>query len=484
MLQKTLLFLVLTLPLLLRAQSDPPIRIELETAKDQNDYLFANAGEQGVYVFFESRMPSADSTAWAFVCYDTNLQKKFHFVIPMPAHTQYIAHARSDQYLYFLFQKNLPKKEPTATYLLTVDLTAPRYHLRPLPEFTHRQPVGLHAADGHLLIHATDSRRDSIFFLNPSNGSLFCIRDLFPYRAEFCTADTSHHRWLIGLRTNKNEKEEELFLYEYNYLTGASQIYNFPSTPNLTYNSARAFLVNADTLLIAGTYNSLQNRYSSNLHSGVYTMLYHNHQIDSAKIFNYSNLKGKETENATLPNDLNLQLIVGPTAHNDLQYTFITEVYYPEYDYNYNYYDPYYSAGPTTSSTFAGYHFTHAYITTFNRSGDLVWDHYFPFNSLISMQLRNFLQVSYLDQDAIIYYPRNNRIHSTLVNQYDVLERISSINIETTNSREVVEYNRGTEVMPWYRNYYLVAGYQNLKNKDKKIRPTRYVFFINKLEYR
>ena len=79
---------------------------------------------------------------------------------------------------------------------------------------------------------------------------------------------------------------------------------------------------------------------------------------------------------------------------------------------------------------------------------------------------------------------RNNRIFSTLINGYETLEKLTSMNIETMSTRDVVEYNQGTEMQRWYGDNFLVSGYQYLRNRDKATKAKRFVFFINKLEYR
>ena len=126
-----------------------------------------------------------------------------------------------------------------------------------------------------------------------------------------------------------------------------------------------------------------------------------------------------------------------------------------------------------------------AYITTFDQNGILLWDNYLQFNNLVTKQLYPIVHLSFLENgETLIYYLRNNRILSMLVSGYDILEKISAINIESKSSRDVVEYNVDTEIEPWYGNYFLVSGYQYIRNRDKAIKAKRYVFHLNKLEYR
>lgn len=475
------------------AQSDAPLRIELESAKDQNDYQFANMQEEGVLVFYPANSPNPDSLTWVFVHYDTNFQKSHHFTIAFPIYTEYISYSKSDNYLYLFFQKKFPKKENVRNFLVTIRLSDHHYNIREIRELQNREVHEIFSIDNEIVIYAGDSKKDSIYFYHNDLDKLYSLGDIFPYRMEFCVPDTFNNRWLVGLTQAKSEAPSGIFLYEYNYLTKKARIQNFQDKAlnkgDHIYNSARAMVINADTTLLLGTYNTLQDRYSSNLHSGVYSLVLRGWELDSTHFYNYANLKTKSADdNKKASSNLNLQVLVGRTASGHNQYALATEVFYPEYDYTYNGYDSYYGYsyfGNTGTTTFVGYQHVNAYITTFDQNGILLWDNYLQFNNIVTKQLYPFIHLSFFENgETLIYYPRNNRIMSMLVSGYDILEKISAINIESSNSRDVVEYNVNTEIEPWYGNYFLVSGYQYLRNRDKAIKAKRYVFYLNKLEYR
>ncbi len=482
-------------PCVLRAQYDGPIRIELEAAKDQNDYHFAAAAENGVFVFYEGNATSSDSSRWIFVHYDTNLVKDYHFIITTPALTEFLSYSKTDHYLYFLFQKRYPKKDPCATLLLTVDLKSNQFNISELRDVRNRNLAQMTATDGQLVLYAPDSKQDSIYFYHCATNELLSLSDIFAYKFEFCTPDTANHRWLIGLTQAKSEPSNDFFLYEYNYATQKARIQTFPnkadSKGDNIYNSARAVALNADTTLLMGTYNSLTDRYSSNFHSGIYTLLLHDWQFGEPRYYNYANLKsGKENSASTKIPNLNLQLLVGGIAHNHDQFALITEAYYTEYvssyDYpgaDYRYYPSVYGSMNETRY-FNGYKYLNAYVTTVNRNGELIWDHYFPYSNTSFMKLRHLLKLQFEGENALLYYMRNNLIVNTLINGYEVLEKISSLPIETNSDNDGVEYSSDTQIEPWYGNNYIASGYQYVKNRAKAGKTKRYVFFLNKLIYK
>ena len=484
------LLCLLLFPTWLFAQSNEPIRVELEAVKDQDDYNFAQAGSDGAFVFYEGNSNIPDSSKWVFVHYDTNLVKDYHFLINLPTQIEFISHSKSNNYIYFFFQKRLPKKEPLQSFLVTVDLQTNQYNLQALPVLKNRDVSKIFAIDGQLVLVANGNRQDSIYFYHQEQNDMLSVGDIFPYRFEFCAPDTFNHRWLVGLTQARSEPGNDMFLYTYDYTSQKAGIQVFPVPNNAkgdhTYNSARAIAICKDTALIIGTYNTMKDRYSSNMHSGVYTLMLHGDVFDSARYFNYTNLKSLNSGNATPSkySNLNLQLLIGNITTDGKEFAFSTEVIYPEYSYNYTGYDNFYgSPGSGTTTVFNGYRYINGYITSFDTTGNLLWDYYFPFSSIILMAAEPLLHVDFTPDGTVLYYTRNNRIISTLVDGYDIVEKMTTIPIETNYEHDAVDYNRNTKIEPWYGKHYIVTGYQYIMNRNRSGKGKRYVFFMNKLKY-
>ena len=482
-----MLFGWLLLPEMLVAQSDAPLRVEFPAAKDQHDYNMAVADTMGLFVFYDAGSISVDTNRWICLHYDTNLVKINTSNIKFPPLTDFVASDYCDGILYLLLQKRMPKKSPPRTFIVAITPEKRTFEVSEIDGIQANDLSEIYATDGQLLLLATGSKSDLVYFYQPSTHKLTTLSDIFSYQVEFCTADTAARRWLIGLH-QVTSAQDDLFLYEYSWADGSANLTRFPQQlpdhTNVLCQTARAFPLNADTVLLLGTYNSLSDRHSVNLHSGVYSVLFSHHQFDTLQTYNFTSLKSGSAANTPNAN-LNLQLQLGASTCTSEQYSIVSEVYYPDYSYTYNnHYNDYnyYSSAPTT--VFLGYQFVNAYITTFDQTGHLLWDHYFPLTSISNMQLGPVVSLSYTEEDALIYYARNNRIFSTLINGYETLEKLTSMNIETMSTRDVVEYNQGTEMQRWYGDNFLVSGYQYLRNRDKATKAKRFVFFINKLEYR
>lgn len=474
------------LPEQLSAQSDLPLRVEFTAAKDQHDYNMALADTLGLFVFYDAGSISADTNRWIFLHYDTNFVKTGNSSVHLPPLTDFIASAYSNGKLYLLMQKRQPKKSLLRTFLITITPEKKAFEVTEIDGIEANDLSGLYAADGQMLLLATGSKSDLVYFYQPSGNRLTCLSDIFSYKVECCTADTAGRRWLVGLH-HTNSVQDDLFLYEYGWDNREGNLIRFPQQlpdgTNVLCQTARAFPLNADTVLFLGTYNTLSDRQSISLHSGIYSMLFTHHQFDSLQTYNFTALKSRSSANTQTAN-LNLQLQIGATASTENQYSIVSEVYYPDYTYTYsNYNDNMYYSSPTPTTVFAGYQFVNAYITTFDTAGRLLWDHYFPLTSTSLMHLSPVLSLNYIGEDALIYHVRNSKIFNTLINGYETLEKLSAINIETMNKRDVVEYSNDVQLQRWYGDNFIASGYQYLRNRDKAAKAKRYVFFINKLEY-
>jgi len=64
-----------------------------------------------------------------------------------------------------------------------------------------------------------------------------------------------------------------------------------------------------------------------------------------------------------------------------------------------------------------------------------------------------------------------------------VLDKTTSIFIETSRKNDIIEYSEKLQMENWYENNFLIHGYQYLKNNSKNNKGKRYVFFVNKLRY-
>lgn len=476
----------------LRAQSDPPLRIELPTAQDADDYHFSLMGQEGAMVFYEGMQVNEDTTEWVMMHYDTNLQKKYAYNIVIPSQASFRQSYYTQGKLYLLFQDVVGKKKTPKTYISVLDIHTKEAELHVIQDLPKFDIAHLKAVDGYVLFSFISNDTYWVYFYNTRTEHLrqFTIQDAAIISQQFIEIDSVHKKILLGLGVLYSSKVVMLSVFETHYDGQLLKQVPLPVYEGYYYNTARLKLIDSCHALIIGTYNLASSKKSGLYHSGVYTLTYDNSVMGYPEFYNYINLQKKDTlKNGKVKEQaVDLQLLVGDIISNDSCFTLVTEVYYPEYNYTTGYYDnsSYYYGGAYNppQTTFVGYRYVNAYITGFDKMGELMWDNYFPFANILTRRLARRVAIHYTPYGTAIFYPYNSDLSCCLINGYEILEQTETVPIECLYKKDVVEYSRDVNMYNWYDNKFIISGYQQILNNSKSTKGKRYVFFMNKLEYR
>jgi len=473
-----------------------PLRVELETAKDANDFNFIEVGEQGIFVFYESAMTGKDSTTWIFIHYDTNLQRKATMQIVTQSRLAYSYVCASKSHVFVLLQDMSGNKNSGVMRVVIRvniwDNSMEIYEIGILPYLLVRdmKPVD----ENHLLLLLSGEKYDEVFYVDFFDSQIF--RFDMPEKSvsavNFIMVDTVQEQILLGMVTEK-DKQSCFGLYVTDIHGNIKDIQYFPAIKDVFYNNAQLTIIDSATYLIIGTYSVFETKFSSNVHSGVYSLRYRNGSFEQPDFFQYTDLKAenvngsKSVSTTEALSSTNLYTLASPLFVDSMRILFLTEFYYPEYTTTttYNHYDPYsyYSRTPTYTNTFSGYRYVNAYITTFDTAGNLTWHYYFPFQNLITYRLMQRLNACFLGDETLLYYPFNTYITATLLHEAATIVPLTTINLETNYLRDAVEYSRDARITHWYGNNFLCSGYQYIRNGTKGVKSKRYVFYLNKLRY-
>lgn len=478
------------LPLLrLAAQTDAPLRLELETAQDADDYHMTLMGKEGLAVFYEGEKMNADSVEWIILCYDTNLVRKTNFSVILPHPATFKSSFYNDTILYMIFQESVGKKENPRTFITRTDMVTHRSDcatIRDLPRFDVSSFKGV---DDHVVFSILSGSNYYFYFFNfnKDKNEEFRIENADIISDQFVEIDSLRQRIILGLGMRFTNQIVVVAVFETDYDGNLITEAALPTQSDYYYNSLRYKQIDTSTAIIIGTYNLTSRSRSSGLyHSGVYTLLYNDSKMGEPSFYNYSQLGQKNGGGNEKEVKLDLQLLVGNIIANDSCFALITEVYYPEYSYANDYYSNsyYYNSGYNpAATTFQGYRYVNAYITCFDRNGKLLWDNYFPFNSILTRRLAKRVSLFFTPFGTAIFYPYNNYLTHTLVDGYEVIEKTSTVPVESRYKKDIIDYSRDLMMRHWYGNCFVISGYQNIRNNSKTAKGHRYVFFINKLIY-
>ncbi|MCL2245652.1 MAG: hypothetical protein FWC10_00850 [Lentimicrobiaceae bacterium] len=464
------------------AQADPPLRIELESAKDQQDYKFFSLGNQGVAVFYQSAILSLDTAQWVFIHYDTNLVRTDLYKLKIPNLCQYLAADFSNNKLYLFLQKPAFKKDTIRNYLLEWNITTNGFQLFDLQNYKHPYLSSIKVADDYLFMTVNDPKARSIIYYNYKNHTKQAIQfsdDEIISIESFCVDTVLKKTSFCMFLENKQGSRAEFFTTDYSgRITAQAPL---PFHPNVIYNSTRISLVGKDSLLLSGGYSNSKDKKSKGSYTGIYTLLLVKNKFSDINTYPFGALLNNESTLNRHFSEPNVTMNAYIRQSNGHVFA-ITELFYPEYQYNssssYGGYR-YYGYEPPTQ-TFAGFRFVHAYILEFDAQGLLLNDWIFPINNVLTQSLYNLVNLNQdKENNTLMYYVYGNEITSQFVNGKHVLTAQAAIPVELLSKADYIEYSSNQSMRHWYDNTFLLAGYQYIKNSQRG--KKRYVFFLNKL---
>jgi hypothetical protein len=472
---------------------DLPLRVELETAKDAQDYHHALVGKQGVMVFYEGNETDGDTTMWILMHYDTNLVKQGNYKIALPKKSDYKIACYSKGHLYLLFQKIPKKKEKDTvkTRVIDVDFIHDQISLISLPELTNTDIVLMDRVGESLLFVVARESDYALSFYHLSDHRWQDYRDRMPafITLEFCEADTLAHHLLCGGQMFDGKKTEwKLVSMDFEGAIVYSE--TFPEIQEKQYRTARLAVLDSAKYLIMGTFSIANRKENSGEHDGIYAFGIDRGTTSSPLSYRYDEIRARDSaiskQAPAKTGAQDLKYFIGSLFAGENQFAIVAEVFYPEYTtaYQPSTYDPFWGGygGSVPVTTFAGYRYIHAIVGACDTAGRLLWNAYLPFNDLITKQIVPRVSLFFPDRQVVIYYLYNASLTFMMMDQNEVIEPLSSLKLEGLDHRDVVEYSRGARVDKWYNHYFLASGYQYIKN-SVKVKEYRYVFFLSKLRF-
>ncbi len=175
---------------------------------------------------------------------------------------------------------------------------------------------------------------------------------------------------------------------------------------------------------------------------------------------------------------LDYQLLVHDLIERDGDTLLVAEAFYPVYT---TYTVPQtviVNGVPTTTfvthTVFVGWRFTHAVVAGLGANGDLLWDHSFPIQDVLSRRLDKQVRVTQADGRVSLLYTHESVVYSKVVDGNEVTRADSEA--ETVGAGEKVKNDWATDSAWWFDQTFVVWGVQKVKGEDGK----RKVFWFAK----
>ena len=493
------------------AQSDPFLRVEIETKSDAAAFQIIPGGEQGLVFFYETTIKEDNYKFWVFVLYNKFMQENWKKDIPVFDNLSYKLHAQNGNFLYLLFHDAEKKKSETYNYqIMKLNLINGSYELFSgvIPNNSQVTAIevignyvfaGINTNEGNAAIYslsfgsretkevtnyAIGSSRFEGFYLDTLNKSMFAIFNIFI-----------------------SKTEQYLLVNQYDTQGKIIKSIKARSELGKKFNSAKITTTGKGAWLLIGTYDfttgsSIQAKnYFKDQSSGYFTTIItsngqgkteYNNFLDLENMTGY--LKTKEFETAKKKADnskkgkdkyaIDFNLLLHEIIKKDSLYYFISEGYYEEYHTVTNtYYDYYGHPSPVSYTVFDGYKYFNAFVSCYDETGNKLWDNGMEIFNILTMNLNNRIVVYFDNDEMVLAFNHEGKIGAKIIKGTEVVEGLDYFPIEPTYNNDKVMEDTKSNMAFWYDNYFLAYGFQTIRNNTLVRNNKRTVFYINKVGF-
>ncbi len=441
--------------------------------------------ENGVLLLQNSHNLNNGKNKIEFYKYDTNLQLLWNFELEPEKRLPLKKFFQNDQYLYLFFQE-----EDKADFgILRLDL----------------ESGDKHYTDGHLLTQMSIDHfvvlQNRAFLGGEFNEKPVVLLFSF-FDKSFKVLPEIHNNHLIinKLQTNsddntlflllKNEKNCRLLIKNYSYegkLLTSYEIGKKSSNPM----SGQLLNIDKTHLAFVGSYAEACASYALGFYwfdlPKADSVKYINF-AELSNFFSYLNLKKEEKVKVRLAEKkqkgreikLPYHLLLHPIQPAEDGNYLIAEVFFPEYKAPNNTLFTTWNNQRIGNYYYNHFRYSHAIICKFSKTGELVWNNSVSLKNVQSDELNQKIQLSQFGEKFIIAYPNGSVIRTAELKPNERISDLSMYDIKSSIDSNKITDMEDPNLLAWYKQSYLVYGYQKVKTINSL---EKRVFYLSKINY-
>lgn len=495
------------------------VRIEVPSDIDVEQFHVEPIGEYGALIFYESKeVNKEDKRKWYFGLFNTDLKQQWLKFIPLNDKIEYISSKRNEGNIYFLFKNiNSERFEYGFYEIVTYNLRSGSFSQVSGSIPLKSKVMGFEVIGNTACMALNLKKRETdIVFINLDNGDVIPVNidKGVPGYIQTLFADKVNNVFYVSIKQNRDRRYITDHIYCYSRGGKKLTQLDVEGTEALKYLRKFYFMPGKGSeLLIFGTYDIVTGRTLSFKDieeetdansAGMFFLKFSN---GSMKSLNYYDFIGFNNLTAAIgPDNISkLKLQNDTSQSNNLEntlsasfnlsdpyvlvnskgnYIFSVEVYRPSYttetrmDYDF-YGRPY----PYTYNVFNGYEFYDIIVASISPDGKMLWNNDFAMKDILKHSLsRN--SVVFLDENYVTmaYVNDGNVFSQTIEGPSDI--GISKMKIGTNFSKDNISQDENNQIVSWYSDYFLIYGYQKIKNRTLGEKSTRVVFYANRIAYK
>lgn len=478
-------------------------RIEFELKEGFDTDFIIPQGQSGFLIIAENKDSKGKKTEWLYEYYNNQLKQEESFSIQIDKKFNSIDSYNNNEATYTLYKNKKGEFEIITAQKESNLLDRTKGKLP--KKFLLNDMFVLHE---YAYLTGTLKRSPAVFAIHlktaQNNIIPINIGDFKPKDSRITNFQVKEkeNEFILFVQGIDNRKESEMYMLRGvgNKLIGEK--FRIGNTGEKNIISISASKLDNTSYSITGTYG--EN--SVNTSKGIFFGMVKNEKVSFLKFTPFLDLKDflsyltekkqeriekKRKRKKKKGKDVNLNYNIADhdvIRTEDGGFILIGEAYYATY--RTQSYTTYVNgqATTTTVTVFDGYQYTHAIITKFSASGELEWDNSFKmYPSYKPFTVKRFISLFGSKKGNInLAYTDNAKIHTKSISNKtgEVLTEKESEEIKTGYEGDKTKQSF-SRVKHWYDNYFIIYGYQKIKNKgdDKDARGKRKVFFVNKVKF-
>ena len=499
------------------AQKLLPVRLEVAGDLDVESYHVEPVGAGELLVFYQStEINDKGKSIWYFALLNNVLKQQWLKSVPVQSKMVFNTMAKANGNIYFLFKNREKVSRDYDVYEIVIYDTKGQHFTSLTGSIPFKSKI-----TGFQILNNTaclglqmDKYKADVAFIDLTTGEInpVHLNKEQEVLIETVYADKPAKKFYVVAKYFNSVTffSDDIYVFSPDGKTLKLLKVDYPDNLRIprNYKFAR---ITASQISILGTYDLLAGRkpswndlqedtdYESKaLAAGFFFLNFKNDKQDKFAFYDfmkfdntYYSVHGKEIR--TTKNSSNSQKninvfykISNPIiTKTDKATVFSVELYKPYFEtesrMDYDFYGrPY----PTTYQVFAGYEYYDVIFSGFDDNGNMIWNNDFPITDLKTYSLKNHV-IAVTDNDFITfaYVNKGKIISRTFKGSSDLGDR-EATPLETAFKKDRIVQDENNRLKHWYDDYYLVYGYQKLKNRSLQDKSTRTVFYINKIAFK
>jgi hypothetical protein len=496
---KIFLFLLFILHIPAYAQFDQPLRVEVELTNDQDEYFVIPAGEEGVITFIPNYAASEKKNIqWVFTGYSPSFEQKWKSAFVINDNYVILGRTFSNNTAFVLFGRE--NREDATLAMIDAGTGKITSQSSKLPRrFTVNS---MKECAGTVYINGTWRNKAALVAFSEKTGKADNITLKFDGTGEYQSSEINSFTGKISIVYAVTQRRETfLNIKTFRGKTMEDDlIINPEGSDNLL--TGKISTISDREKIIIGTYSGKGNSGSSGMYfarlidNSQFVIKYYNF-TSFARFFDFlpqrekEKIERKNEKKRAKGKELNLsyQLLVHDLIMRNGEYLLVAEAYYPTYRTQPYTYTSFINGVPIIQTryvtVFDGWLYTHAIVAGFNTEGNMLWDNCIEMGDVKSFNLQPKVCVNMnYNNEITLVYATYEQIITKVIKGVMVVGNKDVVPIKTGFSEDVVKRSEVANIAPWYVNYFLVYGYQKIRNDQlNDVKRKRTVFYMNKLKY-